>query len=204
LPSVLLRQDSPVVGRSGTFPCTPSVLAQRHWITWIHISTWGCILGPPGTHLITWCDRIGGAHYVMRSKYCGLFCGANVRLQLSFFNAIVTSTALYAGELWGCHPRTRAERKRAAQKHCKYLRSFLRLSPSTCTSSLLQEPDQLSLHGQWFRSCIRFYNCTLCLLKTTCTKMCCLTAPRVMCTSPKPTWASSRGYVSSASLVDWT
>jgi hypothetical protein len=53
---------------------------------------------------------------------------------------------------------TRAERKKTAQKHCKYLRSFLRLSPSTCTSSLLHELDQLSLHGQWFRSCIRCCN----------------------------------------------
>ena len=70
----------------------------------------------------------------------------------------MTSTALYAGELWGCHPRTSAERKRTAQRHCKYLRSFLRLSPATCTSSLLHELGQLSLHGQWFRSCIRFCN----------------------------------------------
>jgi hypothetical protein len=44
------------------------------------------------------------------------------------------------------------------QKHCKYLRSFLRLLPSTCTSSLLHELDQLSLHGQWFRNGIRFCN----------------------------------------------
>jgi hypothetical protein len=83
--------------------------------------------------MVTAHDRIGGAYHIMRSKYCGLLCGANVRLQLSFCNAIVTSTALYAGELWGCHPRTRAKRKRTAQKHCKYLRSFLRLSPSTRT-----------------------------------------------------------------------
>jgi hypothetical protein len=108
-------------------------------------------------------DGIGGAYHVMRSKYCGLLCGDNVRLQPPFFNAIVTSTALYAGELWVCHPRTGAELKRTAQKHCKYLRSFLRLSPSTCTSSLLHELDQLFLHGQWFRSCIRFCNHILCL-----------------------------------------
>jgi hypothetical protein len=44
-------------------------------------------------------DRIGGAYHIMRSKYCGLLSGANVCLQLSFFDAIVTSTALYAGEL---------------------------------------------------------------------------------------------------------
>jgi exonuclease III len=119
--------------------------------------------GNPSHYMVTARDRIGGAYHIMRSKYCGLLCGTNVRLQLSFFNAIVTSTALYAGELWGCHPRTRAERKRTAQKHCKYLRSFLRLSPSTCTSSLLHELDQLSLHGQWFRSCIRFCNRILCL-----------------------------------------
>jgi hypothetical protein len=113
--------------------------------------------GNPSHYMIAARDRIGGAYHVMRSKFCGLFCGANARLQLCLFNAIVTSTALYRGELWGCHPRTsaststRAERKRTAQKHCKYVRSFLRLSPSTCTSSLLHELDQLYLHGQWFR-----------------------------------------------------
>jgi hypothetical protein len=126
-------------------------LSQRHCITWIRISTRGYTIGLPGTRLITR-DRIGGAYHVMHSKYCGLLFGANVRLQLSFFNAVVTSTALYAEELWGYHPRTRAEQKRITQKHCKYLRSFLRLSPSTCTSSLLHKLDQLSLHGQWFRS----------------------------------------------------
>jgi hypothetical protein len=77
--------------------------------------------------------------------------------------SFLSSMALHAEELWACHPRTRAERKRTAQKYCKYLRSFLRSSPSTCTSSLLHELDQLSLHGQWFRSCIRFYNRILCL-----------------------------------------
>jgi hypothetical protein len=101
----------------------------------------------PSHYMAAACDRIGGVYHVMRSKYCSLFFGANVRLQLSFFDAIVTSTALYAGELWGCHPRTRAERKRTAPKHCRYLRNFLRLSPSTCTSSLLHGLDQLSLHG---------------------------------------------------------
>jgi hypothetical protein len=64
----------------------------------------------PSHYMIAARDRIGtgGAYHVMSTKYCGLLCGANVCLQLSFFNAIVTSTALYAGELWGCHPRTRA------------------------------------------------------------------------------------------------
>jgi hypothetical protein len=115
-------------------------------------------IGSPSHYMVAARDRIGGACYVPHSKYCGLFCGADVRLQLSFFMVIVTSTALYTGEMWGCHPRTRAERKRTAPKHCKYLRSFLRLSPSTCTSSLLHELDQLFCHGQWFRSCIRFCN----------------------------------------------
>jgi hypothetical protein len=32
-------------------------------------------------------------------------------LQLSSFSAIVTSTALYAGELLGCHSRTRAGKR---------------------------------------------------------------------------------------------
>jgi hypothetical protein len=39
----------------------------------------------------------------------------------------------------------------------------MRFLPSTCTSSLLHELDQLSLHEWWFRSCIRFYNRILCL-----------------------------------------
>jgi hypothetical protein len=150
----------------------------------------------PSHYMVVARDRIGGAYHVMHSKYCGLFCVANVRLQLSFFDAIVTSTALCVGKLWGCHPRTRAERKRTAQKQSKYLCSLLRLSPSTCTSSL-HEYDQLSLHGQRFRSCIRFYNRICVCLRTTCTKMCCLTAPRVM-------WASSKDCVSSALLWDWT
>jgi hypothetical protein len=99
----------------------------------------------PSQHMAAARDTRSGAYHVMRSKYCGLFSGANVRLQLSFFNAIVNSAASYAGELWGCHIRTRAEKKRTTKKHCKYLRNFLRLSPSTCMSSLLHKFDQLCM-----------------------------------------------------------
>jgi hypothetical protein len=53
--------------------------------------------GNPSHHMVAVRDRIGCTYHVMRSKYCGLFCGTKVRLQLSFFNSIVTSTALYAG-----------------------------------------------------------------------------------------------------------
>jgi hypothetical protein len=52
--------------------------------------------GNPSYYMVAACDRIG-AYHVMRSKYCGLFFGANVRLRLSFFNANATSTTLYAG-----------------------------------------------------------------------------------------------------------
>ena len=33
-------------------------------------------------------------------------CGNNIQLQLGFFDAYVTSSAMFGGELWGVHPRT--------------------------------------------------------------------------------------------------
>ena len=71
-----------------------------------------------------------GAYAGLQQRYCGLACGKHVRLQLPLFTAIVTTSAMYAGELWGVHPRSAAQRRMTAQKHSKFLRQLIRVSPS--------------------------------------------------------------------------
>ncbi len=73
-------------------------------------------MGPFKLHA-TVAVRHGGGLFEHAAAVCGsgLACGKHVRLQ--FFSAIVTSAAMYSGELWGVHPRTAAERGRTAQKH---------------------------------------------------------------------------------------
>ena len=114
--------------------------------------------GNPAHYMPAARGKITAAYHVMRQKSCGLACGVNVRLQLSFFAACVTSMALYGGELWGCHPRTIVERRKTSQLHVKHLRQLLRLSPSVCTSSLLSELQEMPLQTKWIVSCLKFWN----------------------------------------------
>ena len=58
---------------------------------------------------------------------------------------VESSTALYAGEIWGVHPRTLTEQKRLARLHSKYRRQLLKLSHGTCTTSLMLDLRQMSL-----------------------------------------------------------
>ena len=104
-----------------------------------------------------------GAYAGLRRRYCGLACGKHVRLQLPLFTAIVTTSAMYAGELWGVHPRSAAQRRMTAQKHSKFLRQLIRVSPSTETTILLAELGHLSLQQRWLHASIRFWNALVAL-----------------------------------------
>jgi hypothetical protein len=58
---------------------------------------------PLVAHLNTWLRHVlgytymSGAYHVMHGKYCSLFCGVNVRLQLSFFIAKCDLDSLVVG-----------------------------------------------------------------------------------------------------------
>ena len=77
--------------------------------------------GNPAHYMPAACHEITASYHAMRQNYCGLACGTNARLQLSFFVATVTSTAFSGGETWGVHPRARTEQKKTARLHNKYL-----------------------------------------------------------------------------------
>ena len=100
--------------------------------------------------------KITASYHAMRQNYCGLACGTNARL--SFFAAAVTSTACYGGEIWGVHPRARTEQKKTARLYNKYLCQLLKLSPGTCTTSLMLELGDMPLPDRWLQCCIRFWN----------------------------------------------
>ena len=104
-----------------------------------------------------------GAYAGLRRRYCGLACGKHVRLQLPLFTAIVTTSAMYAGDLWGVHPRSAAQRRMTAQEHSKFLRQLIRVSPSTETTILLAELGHLSLQQRWLQASIRFWNALVAL-----------------------------------------
>ena len=72
-------------------------------------------------------------------------------------------SAMYAGELWGVHPRSGAQCRMTAQKHSKFLRQLIRVSPSTETTCLLAELGHLSLQQRWLQTCIRFWNALVAL-----------------------------------------
>ena len=103
-------------------------------------------------------------HYShMRRQYCGLTRSNNLQLQLRFFEAIVTSSAMFGGELWGVHPRTAAERKKMASQYTKHLKNMLRLPVSTHNESLFLELGWLSLPDRWLQCAVRFWNQLLAL-----------------------------------------
>ena len=60
-----------------------------------------CSSGNPSDYMPAARHNMVGAHAGSRQRYCGLACGKHVRLQLTLFTAIVTTSAMYAGELWG-------------------------------------------------------------------------------------------------------
>ena len=93
-----------------------------------------CSSGNPSDYMPAARHNMVGAYAGLRRRYCGLACGKHVRLQLPLFTAIVTTSAMYAGELWGVHPRSAAQRRMTAQKHSKFLRQLIRVSPSTETA----------------------------------------------------------------------
>ena len=66
-------------------------------------------------------------------------------MQLPFFTTIVATLAMYAGESWGVHPHPAAQRRMTAQKHSKFLRQLIRVSPSTDTYELVQQSTSQSL-----------------------------------------------------------
>ena len=122
-----------------------------------------CSSGNPSDYMPAARHNMVGAYAGLRRRYCGLACGKHVRLQLPLFTAIVTTSAMYAGELWGVHPRSAAQRRMTAQKHSKFLRQLIRVSPSTETAILLAELGHLSLQQRWLQASIRFWNALIAL-----------------------------------------
>ncbi len=55
----------------------------------------------------------------MRRPYCSMACGSNLQLQLRFFDALVTSSALFRAELWGVHSSTGRQRKQFVPRYVK-------------------------------------------------------------------------------------
>ena len=74
---------------------------------------------------------------------------------------------MYAGELWGVHPRSAAQRRMTAQKHSKFLRqrsSFVSLPAHRYSHlCLLAELGHLSQEQRWLQACIQFWNALVAL-----------------------------------------
>ncbi len=81
---------------------------------------------------------MAGTYAGLRRQYCGLACGKHVRLRLPLYMSIVTTSAMYAGDLWGVQPRSAAQRRMTAQQHSKFLRQLIRVFPSTDTAILAE------------------------------------------------------------------
>ncbi len=60
----------------------------------------------------------------MRRQYCGMACGSNLQLQFRFFDALVTSSALFRAELWGVHSSTGRQRQKFASRYVKHLKQL--------------------------------------------------------------------------------
>jgi hypothetical protein len=107
------------MSRMALFPCNMNIVYIRGVMS--RVDSYCCfrVCFRPTCHHLSWpwnsrCSHmweitflspsLTGVHFkstaTAHNKNCGLFSGAHVRLQLSFFNTIVTSTAFYARELW--------------------------------------------------------------------------------------------------------
>ena len=103
-------------------------------------------------------DRVLAANHTMRRQYNNLECGESLQLQLQFFDAIVSSTASYAGELWGLHPRTKQACAALESVHSKCLKDFVRVPRGTCTADVYFELGVKSLRERWLTASLRFWN----------------------------------------------
>ncbi len=105
-------------------------------------------------------------------------CGRNLQLQLRFFDALVASSAMFGGELWGLRRGLLVEHNKTAGRFVKHLKQLAGLPASTHTESFLLELGRLSLPARWLQCGVRFWNQLLALPVTICIGMCCSTAPQ--------------------------
>lgn len=117
-----------------------------------------CCSGNPAHYMNFAHQTLDCAYYSVRRRYSGLGCGESLRLQLHFFEAIVSSAASYAGELWGLHPRTKAARKRLDRLHSKRLKAFIRVPNCVPAGIVHRELAVQSLSDRWLRASLRFWN----------------------------------------------
>ncbi len=99
----------------------------------------------------------------MRRQHCGMACGSNLQLQLRMFDALVTSGAMFGGELWGLRRGMLVEQNKTASRYVKHLKQLAGLPTSTHTESFLLELRRLSLPARWLQCGVRFWNQLLAL-----------------------------------------
>jgi hypothetical protein len=119
--------------------------------------------GNPAAYMTVALRSLDCSYARMRRQYCGMACGSNLQLQLRFFDALVTSSALSGAELCGVHSSTGRQRKKFASRYVKHLKQLCGLPRSTPTETFLLELGWLSLPDRWLQSCIRFWNQLLAL-----------------------------------------
>ena len=116
------------------------------------------VSGKPADYMTAARHCLDHSYRRMRRQYCGMACGNNLHLQLRFFDALVTSSAMFGGELWGVHPNAAAARKQTASRYMKHLKALAGLPASAHTDSLLLELGWLSLSDRWLQCAVRFWN----------------------------------------------
>ena len=82
-------------------------------------------------------------------------CGRNLQLQLRFFDALVASSAMFGGELWGLRRGLLVEQNKTASRYLKHLKQLAGPPASTHTESFLLELGWLSLPACWLQYGVR-------------------------------------------------
>ncbi len=96
---------------------------------------------------------------LFQQQYGGMACGNNIQLQLGFFDAFVTSSAIIGGELWGVHPRAAGKRKRDAAQYAWLIMVLAGVGCKTPTERFCSNSDGwLSREIRRQQNALRFWN----------------------------------------------
>ena len=117
-----------------------------------------CCSGNPADYMPVALRNLEYSARRLKQQYGGMACGNNIQLQLGFFDAYVTSSAMFGGELWGVHPRAAGKRKKTAARYASLLKKFAGVGSKTPTEPFLLELGWLSLEDRWQQSALRFWN----------------------------------------------
>ncbi len=116
-----------------------------------------CCSGNPAEYMPVALRNLEYSARRLEQQYGGMACGNNIQLQLGFFDAYVTSSAMFGGELWGVHPRAAGKRKKPTARYAWLLKKFAGVGCKTPTKPFLLELGWLSLEDRWQQSALRFW-----------------------------------------------